>query len=177
MAETQSDIESEETSLPRGAVQTEYEQASEEARYRHRLMHNATYLGLIINGILVGSAINLNENPELLGIVSAVAASSVLFVSVVIYVNNQKRGAAWARRTLVETTLTDHDIFRIQQDTITERAQFSPNEEGDGREYNTRSKNNIESIRAGGLPLVFLLIAVLWGGVAVYAFSTYFGII
>lgn len=144
------------------AIETEYIQAGEEARYRHNLMHNSYYLIIILNILAMGPVFGfMTEGKYLPSAIGAfIVGISILFLSTTIYANHSKRGAAWSRRSFIERKVTNHEFYRLQRDTTVRRAQFVPG--NDGLKYRPRKKNWLESLHSKDVPYIFGLNAIAW---------------
>lgn len=142
-------------------LRTEYVQAGEEARYRHTRMQNSYYLILVLNAAFIGaiSGPYKSQNWELLSLGGGLAAVSIAFLAVTVYSNESKRGAAWKRRMFIERT-ADHNLFRLQRDTITKRAEFDFVD--DLMVYDPDEKDRVERLHSSKIPYFFAANAYLW---------------
>lgn len=146
------------------ALKKAYAEVGEEARYRHKLMHNSYYLSIIVLGIFGGTAVNqfYKGNFVGLGIVSLIASLAFAFIATIIYVNNRKRVAAWAHRYEIETNLTQHDAWSVQQDVILGRREHVAGDEEGNPVFETQDKNRIDSLKAGNIPYIMAFGAFIW---------------
>lgn len=165
---SEQDEEEPDPELNEQALRTEYVQAGQEARYRHTRMQNSYYLILILNAAFAGALAGPYENQNWIVVVltSLLAGISITFLTVTIVSNDSKRLASWNRRTFIEREV-DHDIFRIQHDTIGQRAEFDNS--GAIPVYDPRDKNWLERRRSTRIPFFFALSAAAWFGVAIWA--------
>ena len=152
-----------------------YTETGEEARYRHKLMHHSYYLSVIVLGIFLSTAVNQLYSGYLLAfaLVCLLASVTFTFIATIIYVNNRKRVAAWAHRLEIETNLSDHDLWRVQQDIIHGRKEHVANEDGKPI-FETKEKNWIDSLEAGKIPYIMVFGAAVWFLIGVIAVGVKF---
>lgn len=99
-------------------LETEYEQAGEEIRYRDRILHNSYYLLVIIFGVFAGNVLNQwGESTVAVVALSLAAGIAFLFLATVIEVYFRRRTSAMVRRDEVERAIRDDfpGAFELQK--------------------------------------------------------------
>ena len=95
---------------------TDYETASEEARYRDRLLHQSYYLSIVVGGLIVNGILatvsNVDNSPLFTyGAVAALCGlGAASFILLLVYTASfvDSRHCAWARRKQIERYLRTH---------------------------------------------------------------------
>lgn len=141
----------------------EYEAASEEARYRDRLLFSSYYLALIFLGVLVQLAFGAYDdgNFTLLTVLSLFGGYSFLLLAGWSYFLRHARNAAWDRRGRLESDLS----IRLNERITTEIGE--PEGHGDrffgGFFYWMRERNFTDHIE-----MMLLPVSGIWFVIAVY---------
>ena len=101
MASIKDEVAENDSETVRSVLVAEYSEVSEEARYRHKLIHNSYYLLVIAFGVLILPAINFLFSQQFaeFGLIAVGFGLVTSFLSGVIHVNNARRTAAYQYRS------------------------------------------------------------------------------